>query len=228
MNIKLFFIFVLLLIMKNTVNAQVSVGVKTVPLIPNGSSLTGTFENKTANKGSDDYRGYLPIINFGITIDYFFQNPFSLHTELNYKIQGYQDIAEFEIFALNYIEIPLLFRYQRGDNIKFFIQAGPSLKFLSQATHDYRKQNVKYKSTITDIYSSSVLVGNLGLGISYEISERMTLNSEFRFGYDLTQTVKSADNVLLDSGDTWTFNNTHLTQAAITIGVSYKLKSTNR
>ena len=103
MQIKTTYIYIMKI---NTVNAQVSVGVKTVPLIPNGSSLTGTFENKTANKGSDDYQGYLPIINFGITIDYFFQNPFSLHTELNYKVQGYQDIGEFEIFDLEYIEIP--------------------------------------------------------------------------------------------------------------------------
>jgi len=227
-EIKLLLPLILVLFVSTSLLAQFSVGFKTVPLVPNGSQLTGTFENVTAGKDSKDYIGYSSFVNFGVDFGYSFQENVSLYTGVEFKSLGYKDIDVFEIFSMDYLEVPLFFRYSKGNKTKFFTQIGASLKILTTANHEYRIAGVIYNDEVKDIYSSIVCVGNFGFGVIRELSDNLFLNAEWRFGYDLTQTVKKNDDVFFNSNETWNFFDTHLLQSAITIGVAYKFKSTNR
>lgn len=222
--------FLLSAAVSTSLMAQISVGFKAAPLVLNSSKMVGTYENITDGKTAEDYDAYSPLLNLGITLKYTYENSFSLASEFTYKMQGFQDKSEEKEFKLDYIEIPLLAGYSYGDKTKIFVQAGPSVKFLTRAKYSSPDiYNTDIKSSMT-LFKPVVLVANLGFGISRQINESISLNAEYRIGYDLTRTVGDTSDNDTDyygtkhiQGDKWTFSNAHLVQSALTIGVSVNL-----
>jgi len=225
--------------LSSSMMAQLSVGFKTSPFALNTSKMVGTYETTKNLDGSirtaDDFDAYSPLINMGFTAKYQFENSVTLATEFTYKMQGFQDEDESDIFKLDYIEIPLLAGYSFGDKTKLFVQAGPSVKFLTRAEYEFINSDGEtddndLKSALV-LFKPTVLVANAGIGISRQISDLISINAEYRFGYDLTNVTGDTYDDDSDyegektiSGNEWNFESTHLVQSALTIGVTFTFR----
>jgi len=241
MNKRFFLASLIIATLSSSLMAQLSVGFKTSPFALNTSKMVGTYETiglDGVTKTADDFDAYSPLINMGLTAKYHFENSFTLASEFTYKMQGFQDESESDIFKLDYIEIPVLAGYDfaLGEKTQLFVQVGPSLKFLARADHEYinsqgETEDDDLKEALT-LFKPAVLVANAGIGISRQITDLISLNLEYRFGYDLTNvtgdtTDDDSDNDYegdkVIAGDTWSFQSTHLVQSALTIGIAFHI-----
>ena len=69
----------------------------------------------------------------GLAANFGFSESLSLQTELLYSMKGVQSKATDLKFKLNYIELPLMFRYTLADGKGPFLQAGPQVGYLANA-----------------------------------------------------------------------------------------------
>jgi hypothetical protein len=87
---------------------------------------------------------------FGISADIGLSRQFSLVVELNYTSQGgkrngLQLFADFRNETiLDYVEIPLMGRFSFGQNVRFFINAGPYVGYLVRAKAVTRGSSALY------------------------------------------------------------------------------------
>lgn len=69
----------------------------------------------------------------GLAANFGFSESLSLQTELLYSMKGVQSKATDLKFKLNYIELPIMFRYTLSDGKGPFLQAGPQVGYLANA-----------------------------------------------------------------------------------------------
>lgn len=93
----------------------------------------------------------------------------------------------------NFITIPLLARVNFGSKMKFFINAGPSFNYLvSQKSKSVNNtDNTTYNSTNTELFNRLEMALEIGAGMSYPISEKISISMELRNKTGLTNIRKS-------------------------------------
>ena len=104
---------------------------------------------------------------------------------------------------LNYLQIPLLFKYRSGGEVaRFYVMAGPQFDFLLSAKQTYYKNDASFndevfnpklkrfvkisEETITDRFSSYDIFARLDLGVDISLMKNMFLNAGLSFCYGLT------------------------------------------
>jgi len=89
---------------------------------------------------------------------------------------------------LNYIKIPILFRYNTNNTKKVFFSLfiGPQFDLLSSATIKVNGQTASlsaYNLSTTGVYKKSETDGVLGLGLGINLSKNFVLTGHLRFDY---------------------------------------------
>jgi len=89
---------------------------------------------------------------------------------------------------LNYIKIPILFRYNTNNTktVFFSLFLGPQFDILSSATMKINGQTVNTVGTnlkASDVYNKSGFDGVLGLGLGINLSKNFVLTGHLRFDY---------------------------------------------
>lgn len=128
--------------------------------------------------------------DFGINVDYYFNNRWSLRSALLFQSMGSEyGIATFIIEEkLNYLTIPLNANWHFGSTRKWYLNFGPSFSFLTSA----EANNIDIKSSIEPFQ----------LGLSYGIGYKLEITEKFSFLIDLqaviglTEVAKSSDDVI--------------------------------
>ncbi|MBL0739737.1 porin family protein [Chryseolinea lacunae] len=141
----------------------------------------------------------LPGFHAGAYLTAMFSEHLGVQPELLYSGQGYK--SGDEKYKLNYINIPVLVRYNVNDIVSF--HAGPQIGILASAKVKDSSGSVDIKDTAK---SSDVSIA-AGVGIDLPIK----LNFSFRF-------VKGLSNIAKDSGDDFSVKN-----YALQFSVGYKL-----
>lgn len=216
--------------------AQLSVGVKSSIPFFNASRLTGDYG---LDRSQTSYQGYFGIMNAGLFGKYSFQKNWGVSVEVLYKNQGFKyqnneglDGADWDgTFNLDYIETPLLLQYEGENELRWYVQAGPSVKFLTKATHSFHHWGSQDGGVTFDdsenvkgIFNKTVLTANVGGGISYDLSKEIFLTGDLRFSYDITAAAQDKRAVLPKSGDAWSFKNPRMLSMSLSVGIGYKFK----
>lgn len=128
------------------------------------SSFFETFEkeNSGANSG----------IQIGATVDYYFNNRWSLRSGLIYDKMGSKDVISGVKYEdkLNYLNIPINANWHFGSTRKWNLNFGVSPSFLTNAT--YNENNVSIKIASSDIKA-------IQLGFTYGIGYKIEINKKF-------------------------------------------------
>lgn len=138
---------------------------------------------------------------------------------------------------LNYLQIPLLFKYRStGEVARFYVMAGPQFDFLLSAKQTYYKNDASFndevfnpklkrfvkisEETITDRFSSYDIFARLDLGVDISIVKNLFINAGLSFAYGLTD-INAKDWRLPDSKGN--YNASHNVAVGFNIGINYCL-----
>lgn len=206
-------------------HAQVSIGLKAVPIFGNGSKLTGDFTNLSKNKGAADYVGSLGFLNIAASLGYSFHPNFSAHTELGYKVNGFRNIPDLthEFYHIFYTETPLLLRFTTTGQTLFFVQGGFSSKFFSGV---FEQEN-GFSAQDENIFEPVFLSGILGAGFTRKLPPlpllglELEFEAELRYTQGLTNSIKPG-NHRLHNGDDWQFGANRMNTLELTLGLHYR------
>lgn len=159
----------------------------------------------------------VPNLHIGAFVEVPISEKWSFQPELIYSMQGSKfdmlyvegtDIYNTEnTFKLNYLNIPLMFKYNEN---KLFFEAGPQIGILTSA---------KLKTSVEGFGSGSQDVKELfktidlglGFGIGYNFSEQVGVNLRYNFG--LTNIAETED------GD-----NTKIKNSVFALSLAYKFE----
>ena len=194
-QIKVTIIFILVITTLSNVFSQVSLGIKF------GSNWS-TVTNANSENSKELNRSNV----FGIVSSYKLNNNLSLNNEVIYSVKGYIQNDSHENFSqkfnMNYLELPLLIRYNIGNkDLKYFLNIGPYVAYWlnGYSSDNYSEhletQNYDFKS----IYSSdnkTIIKDNrtdygmiLGAGITYAFGHGNII-LDARYDYSLTNNNK--------------------------------------
>ena len=159
----------------------------------------------------------VPNLHIGVFVEVPINGKWAFQPELIYSMQGSKfdmlyvegtDVYNTEnTFKLNYLNIPLMFKYNEN---KLFFEAGPQIGFLTSA---------KLKTSVEGFGSGNQDVKELfktidlglGFGIGYNFSEQVGANLRYNFG--LTNIAETED------GD-----NTKIKNSVFALSLAYKFK----
>lgn len=171
---------------------------------------------------------------------------FNKHAGLKLEIgwaklgQKYKDLYRDTVYTrnikLNYLQIPLMFKYRTGGSVaKFYFMVGPQFNFLLSATQVYLKGNNAYndtvpltwnlptkigESTITNRYKSFDILGRLDLGVDIMLGKSLFLNLGLSFAYGFTD-INATDWQIKDH--TGNYNPSHNAYGGFNVGINYVL-----
>jgi hypothetical protein len=169
--------------------------------------------------------------NVGLFAHYAVNQRAGVQAEVKYKHEGFGFGKEGSTVILEYIEVPLMAMYGRGwENGSFRILGtfGLSTKYLLSAVN-FSYQTLpdaaysEFKYDVSDLFHSVVLSVNVGGCFMYEMSSRLLLQSEMRFGYDVTPITDSRPKLHPYTSDTWQVNNGRIFSLSISVGIAYKI-----
>ncbi len=178
-----------------------------------------------------------------VNIGFDFSKHAGLKLEIGYAKLGqkyqdtYKDTTYTRDINLNYLQIPLLFKYRTGGNVaKFYLMVGPQFNFLLSATQKYYKYDEIFsenftptgitkpiligQETITDRYNSFDIMGRLDLGVDIIIVKHLLLNIGVTMAYGFTD-INATDFQIKDH--TGNYNPSHNAYAGFNVGVNYLL-----
>ncbi|SHG67208.1 Outer membrane protein beta-barrel domain-containing protein [Chryseolinea serpens] len=144
---------------------------------------------------------FSPALHGGVYLTAMFSEHLGLQPEVLFSGQGYK--AGDQKYALNYITVPVLVRYNVNSLLSF--HAGPQVGFLMSAKE-------KVSSTSTDI-KDDLKSTDMGVAAGIGIDLPMKLNFSFRF-------VKGLSNVASNDDNT---NDVKAKNYALQFSVGYKL-----
>jgi hypothetical protein len=138
---------------------------------------------------------------------------------------------------LNYLQIPLMFKYRTtGEVARFYVMAGPQFDFLLSAKQTYYKNDASLtdevynpklnkpvkigESTITDRYTSYDIFARLDLGVDITLVKNLFLNAGICFCYGLTDINNTNYRDPYGSGN---YNPSHNIALGFNIGINYCL-----
>ena len=159
-----------------------------------GMNLAKLTDLNNAGSYSSDFRYGL---TFGGFVNYKFKEKFAFHPELLYTAQGLvqkENSTGYKlIFKMDYIAVPLMFRYYPGN--KFDLEFGPQLAFNINKKIESKAGSSTSTMDIDDYFTSNGLDAKtstfdlaLNIGGGYEILKG--LNFDARYSYGLIKVFK--------------------------------------
>jgi len=202
----------------------------------------GSNTSKLVNfqiKSLDPIIDYLPTNNFnyGIFFNYNFKNKFSIQPEINYILKGIEYNMNPDIVGggasgkakMEYLEIPILVKYNYGDKFKGFINMGTSINLIIDGgNYNYHRFNDAipesyeyYRNIKSDFNKFTIgIVG--GVGLSYCILKSIELSVEFRYNYLLSNSANNNEYIDPNTGDVWNYDQSHFIDKSLNFGIAYK------
>lgn len=151
---------------------------------------------------------------------------------------NYQDTIYTRNIKLNYLQIPLLFKFRTGGEVaQFYVAAGPQFNFLLSASQQYLKNEDTWndsipgnwttpvligESTITDRYNSFDVMVRLDFGVDINLTDNLFITAGIATGYGLMDiNAEAYRNPFNDP--TYEYNPSHNLYGALNVGISYRL-----
>jgi hypothetical protein len=193
--------------------AQFSVGIKTAVPFFNANSPYGDLEIENIIMSD---RGLFPVINLGVFFNYSFNSSLALQMEIKYTYEGfmYQNMQNLESDDLDgvyfkIVEFPLLLQYIWGNNFKWLLETGISIKSLTSFEYFYGPDGYDGKiGEINNELNKLVLKSNLGAGFFWTVYKNLMFTGGMRWGYDITPIINKVRFLKMD----------------ISLGIAYKIK----
>jgi hypothetical protein len=177
-------------------------------------------------------------------IGFDFNKHIGLKLEIGYAKLGqsytdtYKDTAYTRNISLNYLQVPILFKYRTGGKVaSFYILVGPQFDFLLSATQKYNKHDAMFdvdfppsklpknivvgESTITNRFSSMDIFARLDLGADINLGDHLFLNIGLSLAYGLTDI--NASDYRIPNYSSNTYNASHNVYGGINLGINYVL-----
>ena len=174
-------LFLLALIFTSSIYSQIKIGLN-----------AGATYSKLYGKNVYDSPGYKGFL-IGASFEYYLNESLSLKTNLNYeRTLLFDDISLTDKFGIiigqveltsnfDYLNIPIMAKYEFGNSKKFFVNRGPFLWFLLST-------KTKGKSKVSDFNTSynneglkKINVGlSFGIGMKVYSNDKSDLNIELR------------------------------------------------
>jgi hypothetical protein len=210
-----------------------------------GSGLSSVITNQN-NYGLPFEMDYK--VTFGgsgnVNMGFDFNNHMGLKLEIGFaKLgQNYQDTYKDTVYSrnikLNYLQIPLMFKYRTGsDVVKFYVMAGPQFNILLSASQKYLKNEDYFdepvtpenwtkpivigEKTITDRYNSLDIMGRLDVGVDIAVTSNLFLNVGMTMAYGFMD-INATDWQIPDHSSN-TYNPSHNIYGGINFGINYVL-----
>ncbi|MEI6682002.1 MAG: porin family protein [Bacteroidota bacterium] len=183
-----------------------------------------------------------------INIGFDFNNHLGLKVEIgvatlgqDYNDKSHGTNGNNDLYArsikMNYMQIPLLFKYRTGGAMtKFYLAVGPQFSFLTSATQTYTKNGtayvndtvktvslVKFNAGADDVksrYNSMDIMARLDVGVDIIIVKHLLLNVGVTMAYGLTD-INATDFRIKDY--TGNYNASHNAYAGLNLGLCYLL-----
>jgi hypothetical protein len=187
---------------------------------------------------------YVPTIggSGNIHLGFDFNKSVGLKLEAGYQMLGqrykdtYNDTAYTRTVTLNYIQLPLLFKYRtNGEVARFYFAIGPQFNFLMSANQVYYKQEVVNtdsiynpisnqrikvgEETITDRYTSFDVMGRLDLGVDISFTPNLFLNVGATMAYGFMDI--NATDWRIPDHSSGTYSPSHNIFGGINVGINY-------
>ena len=155
----------------------------------NGGISYSKFRGNDIIKESNADIGFL----FGISFEHYLNEKFSIKTNLNFesKVISRDGIFFYDEYlqeaktkaSYKYLVIPILAKYNFGNNKNFIVNAGPFLGFLLKST---TKSSGFPDSDFSDLYKKTDFGLSIGFGTKITLNEKSNLNIELRENLGLT------------------------------------------
>jgi hypothetical protein len=206
-----------------------------------GGTMMNTWVTNETNYGYPDM-DYSTTFGGGgnLNVGYDFSKNIGLKVEIGFTKLGQNtkkdigDSAYLRKVKLNYIQIPLLFKYKTtGEVARFYLLAGPQFGILTSAKQTYYlngdadartftdlKNNTHKISeeSITDRYSSIDIFGRLDLGVDITLTQNLFLNAGLTFCYGFTD-INATDYRIKDNDGN--YNASHNIYGGLNVGICY-------
>lgn len=204
MRTKTLMLLVAITMITITVNAQITIGVKSNLLLNDTEVASGNID---LDKTIKSMQGY----SVGGFADYNIDNRWSLSSELLYKHVGFQinESTSFGLFGLdvpigatlkttvNYLELPILIKYNHNlGKIMAYVEAGPSINYaLNAQVKTVANSILDFNVSKTDLnlgsesYNRINTAAHIGAGITYPYTRDITLTAGVRYSKDLSDSV---------------------------------------
>ncbi|MFZ4520440.1 MAG: porin family protein [Bacteroidales bacterium] len=205
-----------------------------------GLSSVITNQNNYGQYFEMDYK-----VTFGgsgnVNIGFDFNKHIGLKLELGFAKLGqkYEDTHGDTLYTrnvkLNYLQIPLMFKYRTGGTAQFYVMAGIQLDMLLSAKQKYIQSDSMYFKTLADLknnpynvgeetittrYSSMDVMGRLDLGVDIHVASNIFLNVGLTMAYGLTD-INAEDFRIKDH--TGNYNPSHNIYGGLNVGINYVL-----
>ena len=210
-----------------------------------GTGLSSVITNQN-NYGlvAMDYK--VPFGGSGnLNIGFDFNNHVGLKLEIGYTKLGQKytdnvtnvikDSAFSRNIKLNYLQVPLLFKYRSGGNTKLYLMVGPQFNILLSANQDYTLNGALYDTTKTNLANQKFVVGQssikerfstldimarIDFGVDIALAKNLYLNAGLTLAYGLLD-INASDWRIKDH--TGTYHASHNGYGGINVGISYAL-----
>lgn len=201
----------------------------------------------TTNQNNYGFQEMDYAVRFGfggnVTIGFDFNDHLGLKTEIGWASlgQNYKDTfgdtnTIRRNISMNYLQIPLLFKYRGGsESMKFYGAVGPQFNFLMNSkqtfTSDYPmpfdtittpsgKQIYYMQEDITDRYESMDIMLRMDFGAEFYFTENLFLNAGLSFAYGLMD-INATDWQIEDTDGN--YNPSHNIYGGVQVGINYIL-----
>jgi hypothetical protein len=159
---------------------------------------------------------------FAITGEYKFDSIFSIKSGLSFEKISFSDFKVSEApvvpdqpisnysstvgIDLNYLVVPILAKFEWGDNAKFFVNGGPYFAILTEAHNVIEIQDGNggshyYNSRISN-FKPYDIGASAGFGFDIPLSKKLVMDWELRFNFGLTKISYPPDNNVYTSQST--------------------------
>jgi hypothetical protein len=210
-----------------------------------GTGLSSVITNQN-NYGLPFEMDYKMTMGMGgnAIVGFDFSKNIGLKLEIGYAKLGqmYEDTYKDTIYTrnikLNYLQIPLMFKYRTdGEVARFFVAAGPQFNLLLSASQEYFKHDSVFthngvpnwnkpteigESSITDRYNSLDIMGRLDFGVDITVAQNLFLNVGVTMAYGFMD-INASDYQNPVNNPTYTYHPSHNLYGGINFGISYCL-----
>lgn len=213
-----------------------------------GTGLSSVITNQN-NYGLDFEMDYKP--TFGgsgnVNVGFDFNNHVGIKLEIGFAKLG-QKYADTHMIndtnyeytrniKLNYLQIPLLFKYQsNGEVAKFYMMVGPQFNLLLSASQVYLKQDLTYddymtvdnlpvkigEEKITDRFNSLDIMARFDLGVDIHVASNLFVNVGLTMAYGLMDINNSNTQNPLNNPD-YDYHASHNIYGGVNFGINYVL-----
>jgi hypothetical protein len=216
-NLSILFSAMLLSYFSIAQDSKFEFGIQLGPNITNMRYASSTVQSKRAPQIAGTAGLFLQynISNmFAIRTDPAFERLSDKSTEIIFTDPNGKSIGSGKMyFHYDYISVPILVRASIGNQVKFFLNAGPSLGFLFNQTTISELTTQTSKTKNTDRYQTLNFGITSGIGIALPVNEAFSLSLELRNNFGLSNISVSSNNNKAFKAST----------TSLLIGFSYKL-----